>query len=239
MIQMSKNDTTIIPINERTQAFFKYIQICGTCTEHQALQFLNKNELRLVKASGAFTCDSISCKRETLKIFKKNNVISEDQYEKEKKAQIPQVGTLNVNKLGRRFMERKFNLKDVISCNGQHHNLMLGAKFMKLDEEERKSAIPEAQVRRELKKEIVICRRERRDEYEEMKMKYEQDVQGFSERFEKKCSYGSPVDFVYRSSSTGGYVGYEQTTKSYSSFDCAVKSFSCDVMGWTYEEGRI
>lgn len=236
---MSKNDTTIIPINENVAAFFKYIQICGTCTEHQALQFLNENELRLVKASGAFTFASISCKRKTLKIFKKNNVISKEEYIKASKSQIPQVGTLSVNKLGRRFMERKFNLKDVISCNGQHHNLMLGAKFMKLDEEERKSAVPEAQVRRELKKEIIICRRERRNEYEEMKMKYENKVEGFSYKFEKQCNYGSPVDFAYCSSNTGEYIGYEQTTKSYSSFDCAVKSFSCDVLGWTYEEGKI
>lgn len=239
MIQMSKNDTTIIPINERTQAFFKYIQICGACTEHQALQFLNKHELRLIKSSGVFNFDSISCKRTTLKIFKENNVISEEKFNKANKSQIPQVGILSINKLGRRFMERKFNLKDVIACNGKHHNLMLGAKYLSLDEDERKSAIPEGQVKKALKKEIVTCRRERRDEYEEMKMKYEREVPGFSERFEKKCSYGSPCDFAYRSSTTGGYVGYEQTTKSYSSFDCAVKSFSCDIMNWAYEEGRV
>lgn len=234
-----KTNTSNIPLSENMGNFLKMIQISGSCTETQARKFLNESELRAVKESGIFNFSSISCKRKTLGVFHEKGIITEDEYNQAYKSQIPQVGVMTVNPAGRRFMERKFGLKDVHSCNGKHHDLVIAAKFISLDDDERASCKPEGEIRRELKKEIVTMRREDREGYDQLRDEYEAELKGFCDRFDKQCNYGSPVDLAYRSSSTGCYVGYEVTTNSYSEFDKAVKSFSCGVMQYGYEEEGI
>lgn len=219
--------------------FLKMIQISGSCTETQAREFLKESELRALKESGIFNFSSITCKRDTLRKFEEKGIITEKELNKQLKSQIPSVGVMSVNSAGRRFMERKFGLKDVHACNGKHHDLVIAAKFISLDETERASCKPESENRRDLKKEIVTMRRENREEYDQLRADYEAELKGFCERFDKQCNYGSPADFSYRSSSTGRYVSYEVTTKSYSEFDKAVKEFSSCVLGYDYEEEEI
>lgn len=234
-----KTNTTNIPLSDNMGKFLKMIQISGCCTETQAREFLNESELRAVKESGIFNFSSISCKRKTLKTFHEKGIINEKEYNKAYKSQIPQVGVMKVNTAGRRFMERKFGLKDAHAGNGKHHDLVISAKFISLDENERASSKPEKQISRELKKEIVTMRREDREEYDRLRDEHEERLKGFCDRFDKKCSYGSPVDFAYRSSDTGSYVGFEVVTNSYTEFKKAVKSFGCDVMNYDYTEEEI
>lgn len=233
-----KKPKTINIEDEGIQRALKMAQICGAFTETQIKNYVSDYHHDELRRLGHIKTSNVRIKRATLKQMYAEGAITKEEYEIANAKKIPSITVETITPKCRRLCDKHLGLKDCHHSNSKLHDVLLTCKFQKLTEEEQASAIPEAQVRRELREAIDDMKKNDPERFQEILDKYEERLEGFIERFESEGGYASPTDFAY-TSSTGMVMGAEVVTNGYSEFSICCKEFACDVLGYTYEEMKL
>lgn len=235
------NKPKTLTISDGIKSFAKMNQICGAFTEKQAKQHLTNHEYNECKRLGMFgNTKNVRVGKKQLFVLRDQGVISNKELYSKLKEPHPTVAITKPSPKFRRFCDKALGIKDMHHSNSSGlHDVMLTAKFNQLPPEIQASAKPEAELKRELKERIDDLRKNDPDHLESILDKFEQQLEGFKDRFESEGGYSSPCDMAYYNPTTQSYTCYESITRNYSSYDVLCKELSAELQEYTYESIRI
>ena len=230
-----------IKIDDGVRSFAKMVQVCGAFTDSQAKHHLSNHQYNEFKRLGMFgVTKNVRISKKQLDTLRDEGIITNKEYYEKLKQKTRTISITKPSPKFRRFCDKALGIKDMHTSNSSGlHDIILTHEFNQLPPEIQASAKPEAEIRREVRERIDYLKKNEPETLQQYLEKYEEQIEGFIERFEEEGGYGSPCDMAYYNPTTNRYDCFESITSSYSSYDVACKHLCADLLDYGYNDSRI